>query len=65
MNSMGSSPYMNTLPQKLSWEKAGLMPNFWPTESIEDIEIPSYLNQILTRKQMAKEVTKKNIVWQG
>ncbi len=49
-NSVYNAPYVNTLPKKPSRDKASLMPNFWPTELIEDIKIPSYINQILVRK---------------
>ncbi len=62
MNSVGDALYVKTLLQKPSGDKAGLTPNFCPTESIENIKIPSYVNQILARKRMVKEVAKKNNV---
>ncbi|KAL9187041.1 hypothetical protein ACHAXT_010761 [Thalassiosira profunda] len=55
------APYVESLPEKpASSEEAGLTPDFWPEESIRQLEVPAYVQKILDRKRIVEEVAKKN-----
>lgn len=60
------APYtqnLPTLPNSGSGdEEAGLTPDFWSNEYISGLGVPSYVQQILDRKQIVTEVAKKNKV---
>eukprot|EP00571_Detonula_confervacea_P004338 CAMPEP_0172320844 /NCGR_PEP_ID=MMETSP1058-20130122/41591_1 /TAXON_ID=83371 /ORGANISM="Detonula confervacea, Strain CCMP 353" /LENGTH=1076 /DNA_ID=CAMNT_0013036199 /DNA_START=99 /DNA_END=3329 /DNA_ORIENTATION=+ len=56
-------PYANNLPHiPSSGDEAGLTPDFWTKDYILGFEVPTYIKQILDRKQIVQEVAKKNDV---
>eukprot|EP00581_Thalassiosira_minuscula_P008936 CAMPEP_0183707122 /NCGR_PEP_ID=MMETSP0737-20130205/3770_1 /TAXON_ID=385413 /ORGANISM="Thalassiosira miniscula, Strain CCMP1093" /LENGTH=1065 /DNA_ID=CAMNT_0025934703 /DNA_START=20 /DNA_END=3217 /DNA_ORIENTATION=+ len=63
MNDYDYTAYVNSLPEApSSGDDAGLTPDFWSRETILRLEVPSYINQILERKQIVQEVAKENNV---
>ena len=56
-------PYICNFPQEPeSCDEAGLTPDFWSDELIKDLEIPSFVQEIMQRKQIIELVAEKNDV---
>ncbi|KAL7540232.1 hypothetical protein ACHAXR_009958 [Thalassiosira sp. AJA248-18] len=61
VNDQYYAPYIANLPEKpSSGDEAGLTPDFWSKDVILGLEVPSFIKQILDRKQIVQEVAKKN-----
>jgi hypothetical protein len=53
-------PYVCNLPEAESCNEAGLTPDFWPDHLIEELEVPSFIKEIKSRKNIVKIVAEKN-----
>ena len=56
-------PYICNFPQEPeSGDESGLTPDFWSEELIQDLEIPSFVEGVMQRKQIVDVVAEKNDV---
>ena len=56
-------PYLCNLPElPESCNESGLTPDFWSDELIEEMEVPSFIKDVMNRKQIVKIVAEKNDV---
>ena len=55
--------YLSNLPKPpKSYNDAGLTPDFWPDQLINELEVPPFINEVMTRKHIVNIVAEKNSV---
>lgn len=55
-------PYICNFPQEPESNESGVTPDFWDDDLINELEIPSFIEEIQNRKQIVKLVAEKNDV---